>query len=258
MTLLAVPNISEGRDAALVSRIAGTQALLDISSDPDHNRSVLTYGGPPKSLLDALAAMVDRAASALDLRTHDGVHPRFGVVDVLPVIPYGESDEEARRLLSDLSWKITQGPGITLFPYGRAHEQQRTLPELRRELAALPDPQHPSAGVICVGIRDPLIAFNVNIDAPLDEAKRIAREIRTEAIRTLGFALPSRGLSQVSMNLVDPLKAGPEAAFEAVADLTDRVVDAEVVGLVPAPVLAQFEGIPMTSQVRSIEEALAG
>jgi glutamate formiminotransferase len=254
VTLLAVPNISEGRDHVLVDRIAGTELLLDVSSDVDHNRSVLTYGGSAEALADALYAMVDRAVTNLDIRTHDGVHPRFGVVDVLPIVPYGESEEAARSLITELTWRIAQGPGVTLFEYG----DDKTLPQLRRELADSTEPQHPSAGVICVGIRGPLIAFNVNIDAPLVEAKRIANEVRTKEIRTLAFKLETRGLVQVSMNLTDPLHVGPRRAFEAVTEHTSAVVEVEVVGLVPEAVLAQFESLPMTSQVRSIEAALSG
>jgi glutamate formiminotransferase len=259
VTLLAVPNISEGRDAALVARIAGTDAILDISSDIDHNRSVLTYGGSPEPLLDALVGMVDRAVASLDIRTHHGVHPRFGVVDVLPIVPWdAATDDDARALITELSWRVAQGPGVTFFPYGRAAADGRSLPELRRLLPTHPEPQHSSAGVICVGIRDPLIAFNVNIDAPVDVARRIAGEIRTDEVRTLGFALPSRGLSQVSMNLLEPRSSGPRAAFVDVAARTDRIVDAEVVGLVPAAVLTQFADLPMRDQVRSIEDALSG
>lgn len=277
MTLLAVPNISEGRDPALVAHIAGgtqtepfgeperttapvglpkrASVLLDISSDADHNRSVLTYGGSPDVLIEALYGMVERAAASLDIRDHDGVHPRFGVVDVLPIVPYSSSDVEAMQIVADLTWRIAQGPGITLYTYGRASEDGRTLPQLRSELRETNEPQHPSAGVICVGIRDPLIAFNVNLDTSLDDAQNIATQIRSDAIRALGFSLPSRGLVQVSMNLIDPLAVGPLVAFDLVAELSTNVVEAEVVGLVPDPVLPEFASLPMARPARGIDEA---
>jgi glutamate formiminotransferase len=124
-------------------------------------------------------------------------------------------------------------------------------------LQASTEPTHPSAGVICMGIRDSLIAFNVNLDAPLAEAEAIARAIRSPQIRALGLDLPSRGIVQVSMNLVDPLRLGPKAAFEAVAARSGRVVEAEVVGLVPDEVLDECSSIPLRRPARGVAAAFA-
>lgn len=254
MTLLAVPNLSEGRDAALVARIAGPD-VLDVHSDPDHNRSVLTYGGEPAQLVDALAAMIDRAAAALDLRTHEGVHPRFGIVDVLPFVPYRTNDVVARNAVGDLVWRVSQGAGIPVHLYGRASPTNRPLPDLRRELRSA-TAVHPSAGVICIGIRDPLIAFNVNLDATLAEARRIANELRRPGVRALGLELRSRGLVQVSMNLIEPSRVGPLEVFTRVRERSDAIVDAEIVGLVPDDVLSELAEIPLRSPARGIEAAL--
>jgi glutamate formiminotransferase len=235
VSLRAIPNISEGRDTALVSRIAGTDALLDIHSDPDHNRSVLTYEGD--DLTTAVAAMIERAVATLDIRTHSGAHPRFGVVDVLPFVGDG-----ADHAADEITWTIAQTVGVPVYRYG----SDRTLPELRRWLRTNEHETHPSAGVICIGVRGPLVAFNVNIDATLDEARRIAKAIRGPNVRALAFDLPSRGLVQVSMNLVAPYELGPKEAF---AMIDANVVDCEIVGLVPDGI--STDGLPFRASAIS-------
>jgi len=247
--LLAIPNISEGRDIDKVARVAGGSALLDVHSDPDHNRSVLTYGGSPGDVTRAVAAMIERAVATLDIRAHTGAHPRFGVVDVLPFVGPG-----AERAATGLVWQVAEGCGVPVHFYGKAHSQNRTLPELRRWLRETKPPAHPSAGVLCIGVRDPLVAFNVNIDATLDEAKAIARAIRSDEIRALAFGLPSRGLVQISMNLTDPLRIGPREAFTRI---DANVVDCDVVGLVPDELLDDLEGLPLRTQPRGVRQALA-
>lgn len=255
--LLAVPNISEGRNRSIVEEIAGRDDLLDIDMDPDHNRSVLTYAGPADTLATTLTSMVERAVTLLDIGGHAGVHPRSGVVDVLPIVPYAADERAATILLADLTWRIAQGPGVPMLRYGRADEAGVTLPELRRHLRSAPLARHPTAGVICVGIRDPLIAFNVQLDATVAIARRIAGRIRRPGIRALGFELPSRGCVQVSMNLTDPEHVGPRQAFDAVAGETATIIDAEVVGLVPASVVQDFDGLPMREPVATIEARIS-
>lgn len=255
--LLAVPNISEGRDLDLVATIAVSDLLLDVHSDPDHNRSVLTYGGEPSDVADAVFEMVGRTAATLDLRDHVGVHPRFGVVDVLPFVEYRHSEDEAQRVVADLTWRIAQGPGIPVYTYDRASPEGRSLPDLRRHLRTADEPRHPTAGVICIGIRGPLVAFNVNIDASLTEVRRIASELRRPGIRALAFEPPSRGLTQISMNLTDPMRIGPLKAFTLIGELTSAVVDAEIVGLVPEELLADLADVPLIAPARSIEDALS-
>jgi glutamate formiminotransferase len=248
VTLLAVPNISEGRDTRLIARIAGTQALLDIHSDPDHNRSVLTYGGERDVVVRGVLEMISEATESLDIRTHSGVHPRFGVVDVLPLVAYDDNIEDA----IDAAETIESRVDIPVFTYG----DERPLPVLRRYLREHPPVGHPTAGVICLGIREPLIAFNVNTRTSLAQVKAAAIEMRKlSGVRALALELASN--FQLSMNLTDLGATGPEIAFRRAAELVD-VLDAEVVGLVPAWALPQFEHIPLALPVRSIEEALSG
>lgn len=259
--LLAVPNISEGRDTGKIARIAGDTTLLDIHSDVDHNRSVLTYGGPPFVVIDACFGMIERAVAELDIGPHAGVHPRFGVVDVLPFVPYPTDEAWLRDAVAELAWRIAQGPGVPTFTYGRASPEGRPLPELRRALRNEPPVAHPTAGVICIGIRDPLVAFNVNCLGPLDAARNAARDLRkTDGIQALGLELASRGEVQLSMNLVDLDRMGAARAFQIAVDAARThglsVIDAEVAGLVPGGTRDEFKRLPMRWSVRTIEEAL--
>ncbi|MEX0875501.1 MAG: hypothetical protein WD646_01640 [Actinomycetota bacterium] len=256
--LLAIPNISEGRDTAKIVRVAGSEpVLLDVHSDVDHNRSVLTYGGEPKAVVEAVAAMIERAVSELDLRKQEGAHPRFGVVDVLPFVPYSVPEDVALKAATGLVWTTAEGYGVPIHFYERAASDGRSLPKLRRLLRTGRQHPHPSSGVISVGVRDPLIAFNVNFQGSLDEAKHIATSIRSGDIRSLAFNLPSRGLVQVSMNLVDFRRVGPATAYDRVVEaLGHAITDCEVVGLVPEPVLGELERLPLRTRARSIEQAL--
>ena len=246
MTLLAVPNISEGRRPQLVKDIAGSDgALLDMHIDPDHNRAVLTYGGTADEVSAASTQMIDRAVDLLDINQHDGVHPRFGVVDVLPVVPYGATEADAE----DVADRIAMNVPMPVYRY------TDDLPALRRRLRR-PHHAHPTAGVICIGVRPPLIAFNVNLRADLTVAKRIVPLLRKlDGVRALAFELPSRGLVQVSMNLTNPDVAGPKAVYDRIAG-ESPVVDAEIVGLVPGSIIPQLESIPLRGPARTIEDAL--
>jgi glutamate formiminotransferase len=293
--LLAVPNVSEGHDAAAVEAIAGNDPnapLLDVHIDPDHNRGVLTYAGEAGPLAAAMTRMTQRAMERLDIRVHAGVHPRAGVVDVLPFVPYpgslrggardrkkphgagpdAQNQRDAEEAAAAASKNIANDLGIPVYLYGHAHPRARPLPEARR--AALdgdppdlgPRAPHPAAGAICVGVRPPLLAFNVNLRGSLDDARAIAAAVRESdgglpGVRALGFPLASRGLVQVSMNLTALDQTGPRAAFERVRDLAANhqleMVGAEVVGLVPAAIAAQFDGIPLERPARTVETALA-
>ncbi len=186
MTLLeAVPNVSEGRDAASIEAIAGALGrepgvrLLDVSSDPDHHRCVLTAAGEPAALERGLLAMARVAASRIDLRRHCGVHPRLGAIDVVPLVPLGSARmEDAVAAAHRLGRAIGEQLGIPVFLYGEAAtDPGRKLPaSLRRHgldavaaaLAAAtlrpdygPARAHPTAGVVLIGARSFLIAFNI-------------------------------------------------------------------------------------------------
>ena len=248
MILLAVPNISEGRRPEVVKDIAGNDsAFLDVHIDPDHNRAVLTYGGTADELVAASVRVIDRAVDLLDINEHDGVHPRFGVVDVLPIVAYDATGADAEGVADRIAAHVP----MPVYRY------TDNLPALRRRLRR-PHLTHPTAGVICIGIRPPLIAFNVNLRSDLELAKRIVRLLRElDGVRALAFELPSRGLVQVSMNLTKPGVAGPRAAYDRITALAEgRVVDAEIVGLVPESVSAELESIPLRRPARTIEDAL--
>lgn len=242
--LLAVPNISEGRDPTRVADVAGDDlTLLDIDSDADHNRTVLTYRGAPDDIERACIGLLGRAVRLLDITKHIGAHPRFGVVDVLPIVPYNASRHEAERVADG----VARRSPIPVFRY------TDDLPQVRRRLRQ-PHNAHPTAGVVCVGVRGPLIAFNVNLRTTTDQARRIVRSVRElPGVRALAFELPSRNLVQVSMNLVEPRKTGPAAAFNRVVELTTDIEDAEIVGLIPERYTSELVGIPLRRPARTIE-----
>lgn len=239
--LECVINVSEGRDLDLVGRIAATggRSVLDVHSDVHHNRSVLTVVGE-----EAARAIAGAAVDVLDLRAHDGVHPRIGVVDVVPFVALaGSTPNDAVAARDRFAAWFSDAHGVPCFLYG----PERTLPEVRRrafvELAPQvgPDRPHPTAGATAVGQRDVLVAFNVVlVGADLATARRIAAEVRGPGIRALGLAVGDA--VQVSMNLVDPAVVGPAEAFDRVGALVTEVdavegLEAELVGLVPASVL---------------------
>lgn len=233
--LECVVNVSEGRDDAALGalRAAAGAALLDLHRDAHHHRSVLTLVG-----VEAVRAVARVAVERIDLRSHDGVHPRIGAVDVVPFVALGEAaPADALAARDDYARWSADDLGVPCFLYG----PERTLPEVRREAFHTlapdhgPPHPHPSAGASAVGARPVLVAYNVWLATPeLGVARRIAREIRQPGLRTLGLQVGDR--VQVSMNLVDPLRIGPGAAFDAVAART-AVAGAELVGLVPRRVL---------------------
>jgi len=282
--LLAVPNISEGRDPALVkelSRAFTTPAtrLLDVHSDPDHNRSVFTLAGPPGQLAAAIAAGAREAVARLDLTTHRGAHPRVGVVDVAPIVhldpdQIGAACAEALVLADLLGSEV----GLPVFLYG-ALAGGRSRADIRRggpealaeriaagELAPDfgPAALHPTAGATLVGARPPLVAFNVELAPPamLADARAIAAAIREggseglPSLRAIGIWLASRGVAQVSMNVEDHRRLALATIVEAIARHAP-IAGAQLVGLAPR---AAFEGFPDDLRVRgraTIEDALA-
>src|SRR3954454_15341453 len=208
--LLAVPNVSEGRDAAALEAIATAfgPGLIHHSADPDHHRAVFTLAGAPGRLHAAVLAGAREVIERVDLRGHRGVHPRVGALDVAPIVYL----DDARRgaacaealVLADELGEL----GLPVYLYGDL-AGGRTRAELRRPggLAGLPPdfrpPSHPTAGATLVAARPPLIAFNVEIAAPLETARAIAGELRGPHVRALGLALPSPGVVQVSTTIED-------------------------------------------------------
>lgn len=258
--LECVINISEGRDAERVARIAGAAGddLLDVHTDPHHHRSVLTVVGE-----DAARAITRAAVAEIDLTDHDGVHPRIGAVDVVPFVPLDGSTMADALAARDRFGKWAAAElGVPTFRYG----PERTLPEIRRHAFvdlspdAGPAAPHPSAGAIAVGARPVLVAYNVWLaEDDLALARRIATAVRTPQLRTLGLQVGDR--VQVSMNLIDPGAVGPAAATDAVVALAP-IAGCELVGLVPEAVVRAVPGDRWAtldlSLDRTIEARLAG
>jgi glutamate formiminotransferase len=241
--LECVVNISEGRDLGTVEAIAGAgkPCLLDVHSDPWHNRAVLTLGGPRPELEQAARRVAVMAVRLLDIRSHSGAHPRLGVLDVVPFVHLDERSAPVARAAQH-RFAAWAGDELELpcFLYG----DERSLPEIRHNAfgSLVPDTgprsPNPSAGACCVGARGVLVAYNLWLDAAkgatVDDAKRIARGLRSPAVRSLGFDLD--GAPQVSCNLIDPLEHGPAEIYDAAA--AEAPIDhAELVGLAPKGVL---------------------
>jgi glutamate formiminotransferase len=233
--LECVVNLSEGRDLDLIGAIAEPAGadLLDLHHDADHHRSVLTLVG-----VEAPRALATRAVERLDLRHHDGVHPRFGVVDVVPFVALGSSTpDDAIAARDEFCRWSAETLRVPCFRYG----PERSLPDIRRhafrDLApdTGPDQPHPTAGAMAVGARPPLVAYNLWLDgSDLATARAVAARLRGPAVRALGLAVGAR--VQVSMNLVSPLEVGPADVYEQVRRQAP-IARAELVGLVPAAVL---------------------
>ncbi len=234
--LECVINISEGRRLDVVASIAAAAGdhLLDVHTDGDHHRSVLTLAGPHTEA--AAFEVVAEAVADIDLRLHVGAHPRLGAADVVPFVPLaGSTMADAIAARDRLGARVLDELGVPCVRYG----QERTLPDVRRLAGREVDP-HPTAGVCCVGARPLLVAYNLWLAPPasLADARRVATEIRSSTMRTLGLAVGDE--VQVSCNLIDPASTGPDAAFDAVASRV-AVARAELVGLLPLDVLSAIE-----------------
>jgi glutamate formiminotransferase len=263
LPLEAVPNFSEGRDRATIDALAdalGAHAeLLDVHSDPDHNRSVFTLVGDERELEEALLAGVTCAKERIDLRRHEGAHPRIGAADVVPVVPLRPEQMRrairvarlvAKRIAAELGvpvffyGELGEGRGPAFFRRGGPGELQRRLDAREVKPAYGPPWLDERAGGVLVGARRPLIAFNVNLGgAGIDAAREIAAVVRESGggfrgVRALGLDLPSAGRVQVSMNVEDYEAAGLHellARIEQEARARGAEVEgSELVGLMPA------------------------
>jgi len=241
-----VPNISEGRRKNVIQAIADAIRsapgvdLRSIHSDPDHNRSVYTFVGTPPSVQEGAYRCVAAAREHIDITKHEGVHPRLGAADVVPLVPLaGTKLSRCGRWARELAQRIERELDIPVYRYGAASESGATLPEIRRTA----DRRHPTAGAVAVGARNPLIAFNVMLATEdLGVAQAIAKKIREAdgglpAVQSLGFPLASRGCVQVSMNLLDYRKTSPLRAYRRVRQLAQaagvEILESEVVGMIP-------------------------
>jgi glutamate formiminotransferase len=270
--LESVPNFSEGRDAGVLAALerclSQPARLLDIHTDWDHHRSVFTIVGTGEDLVDTLLTGIATAADRIDLREHEGAHPRIGAADVVPLVPLRPEDEKAARGAAfALAERVADELGLPVFFYARltddcrepaffrrggTEELQRRIDsgELTPDLG--PPALHPTAGGVLIGVRRPLIAFNVNLrGGTVETAREIASLVRERdggfpGVRALGLDLPRAGLVQVSMNVTDWEAA---ALHEIVATITAEaeargaeVASSELVGLMPAGAAVEAAG----------------
>lgn len=262
-----VPNISEGRDRviieAVIDEVRGTPGvmLLDYSSDSSHNRTVITFLGEPQRVADAAVALAKKAVQLIDLRKHQGEHPRMGAVDVIPFIPIKEMDmAECAELSKSVARRVWEEAGIPVFLY-----EESASAANRQNLATVRKGQfegmgekvqqeewepdfggrqiHPSAGVVAVGARAFLVAFNINLStSDITVADKIARVLRRssggfDCVKSIGVMLEERNLAQVSINMTDfnrtPLYRVVELTKAEAARWGVHVVGTEIIGLTP-------------------------
>jgi glutamate formiminotransferase len=264
LPLESVPNVSEGRDpaalAALTDAFSRPARLLDVHADWDHHRSVFTLVGSGEELVETLLAGIRTAAERIDLTRHEGAHPRIGAADVVPLVPLEPGAEPlAREAALALADRVADELELPVFFYGRLTEDGREPAffrgggpeELQRRIDAAelgpdrgPDRLHPTAGGVLVGVRRPLVAFNVNLRSDdLEVARAIARVVRERdggfpGVRALGLDLPRAGFVQVSMNVTEWQAAAlHEIVARICAEAEARgvaVAGSELVGLMPA------------------------
>lgn len=276
-----VPNFSAAADTDLLDRIGHAMQstpgawLLDRTADLDHARSVYTLVGPPAAVSAALEASVGVAIEGIDMRAHAGQHPRLGAVDVVPFVPFGGITMSACVALArEFSAAVAARYDIPVFLYGKAarRPERSVLADVRRPrfeglAEAMSRPEgapdegpsrpHPSAGAMAVGARPFLIAFNIQLaSTDLAAAKRIARRVRERdggllVVQALGLFLPSQGVAQVSMNILDHAITPLWSVWERVGELAQAeglsVLDSELIGLAPGEAfnaVADHIGVP--------------
>jgi glutamate formiminotransferase/glutamate formiminotransferase/formiminotetrahydrofolate cyclodeaminase len=281
VTLVAVPNFSEGNDPGTIDAIAsaldaGGARLLDVHSDPDHNRSVYTLAGEPGTLAAAIGRGARAARTLIDIGSHRGEHPHVGALDVAPIVYLDDADRGAAcaeaLVLGDVLGDQVELPVLL---YG-ALAGGRRRSELRRGGAGAlseriaagelwpdfgPRQVDPAVGVTLVAARPPLIAFNAQLSPPatVQDARAIAAAIRESApeglpgVRALGLWLEHRGLAQVSMNLEDYRQAGPADVVRAIARHA-AIADCELVGLAPRAAFTDFPAALTVHNLRALED----
>lgn len=261
--LECVPNFSEGEDSELIGQIVSavkSAKVLNLHSDPDHNRSVVTMAGEEEEIVQGAFELTERAMQLLDVRGHTGAHPFIGVMDVIPFIPLsGSTMKEAVDAAHSLGKMLWQELKLPVYYYGEAAKipERKELPYVRKggyealkreinEKHRRPDEGqglHVTAGAAAVGARDFLIAFNVNLKTnDLDIARSIAKNIREKdgglkGVRALGLELKSRNLTQVSINVTDHQETSLKSVFDQIKRWTreyqTEIAESELVGLIP-------------------------
>lgn len=287
--LECVPNVSEGRDAAVIERLTGAVKktpgveLLDWSADADHNRAVLTYVGEPEAVLAATQALCREAFSSIDMSRHEGAHPRIGAVDVIPFVPLrGVSGEEAVALARRLGeWIGQQGVPVYYYQDAATRPERQALPDVRRGeyeglAAKLATPEgapdagpavfNARSGASIVGVRFPLIAFNVNLATKdLSIARRIAEAVRFSSggyryVRAMGVALEDKGQVQVSTDILQYEKTPIHRVLETIRSEAERygvaVSGCELVGVAPLAAFAEALRFYLQLQDFSVDQVI--
>lgn len=267
-----VPNISEGKDEKVINAVVDEVKrfkvkLLDLESDKDHNRSVITYVGPPEEVANATFALAAKAVELIDMEKHKGEHPRIGAVDVVPFIPIsGVKMKDCVKLAEEVGERMAKELKVPVYLYeeaARTPERQNLATIRKGQYEALkeeiskperaPDigeaKMHPTAGASVVGAREPLVAFNVNLGtSDINVAKNIAKAVRFSGggfryVKAMGFDIKERGIVQVSMNLTKFKGTPVFRVFEAIKREAERygvpIIGSEVIGLIPLEALVQ-------------------
>jgi len=296
-TIECVPNFSEGRRKDIIDKIVYSIRsvpgikVLDVESDPDHNRSVVTFVGSKEHIQEAAFRGARAAIELIDLNKHTGQHPRMGAIDVLPFIPLGGATmQDCVDIANSVGARIAKTLKIPVYLYEEAAKKpdRKNLENVRkgqfeglREAIRTDDSRypdygpramHPTAGAVAVGARMPLIAFNIDLKTTdVSIAKEIARKIRTSTggllyVKALGFYLEARKMSQVSMNLTNYAVTHISTVFEAVkkeaAARGVEIAQGEIVGLVPLDAVcdlaAKYISLPSFSSNQVLERRIWG
>jgi glutamate formiminotransferase len=272
----SVPNISEGQDKTIIEalinavRAVPNIRVLDYSSDIDHNRSVFTYIGAEKAIIQANLALVKKASELLDVNRHQGVHPRLGVVDVMPIVPVWEATmPDAVEISYKIGQKLEKELHIPAYYYefSAKEPKYRNLADIRRYgYNSSPVVKHKTAGAVCLGARDFLVAYNVNLNSDdLAAAKAIAAAMREDksgfvGVKALGLRLVSQHCVQVSMNVTEPTETPLEKIYQRVEELAKgagmTVKTQEVIGVLPLKVIreAQKLSAEIDEQIKMLQE----
>ncbi|MBC5629996.1 glutamate formimidoyltransferase [Clostridium sp. NSJ-6] len=266
-----IPNFSEGRDKVTIDKIIDTLRgregikLLDYSSDKDHNRTVVTFVGAPEMVYEGILAMADKVYEYIDMRKHNGEHPRMGALDVVPIVPVSDvTMDECIELAKRVGKEIAKKYNVPVYLYEDAatKDNRRNLAVVRKgqyegffqkikeegwEPDFGPREMNEKSGCAAIGARVPLVAFNVNLDTDnIEIAQNIAKVVRhigggLRYVKAMGVELKERRIVQVSMNLVNYEKTAVYRAFEMVKIEAKRygvnVIGSEVIGLVPMAAL---------------------
>jgi len=286
-----VPNFSEGKRKEIIEEIVDQVRkkkdvkLLDYSSDPDHNRTDVTFIGEPQAVKEAALDLAMKCVELIDMNKHKGEHPRMGAIDVVPFIPvYNITMEECVKLAHEFAKEFSERSGVPCFMYEEAatRPDRKNLADVRRgEFEGLkeaigkdpnrvpdygPNKIHPTAGATAVGARFFLVAFNVNLGtSDIEIAKKIAKAVRHSSggyryVKAMGFEIKERGIVQVSMNLTNYQKTPIFRVFETIKNEAERygvpVIGSEIIGLVPLEALIMVADHYLRLENFSIDQVL--